>query len=128
MDTKMARRKTFDVEYVEVTEENMEEISQWSDNPIGGEGTDRFIQITDKNAMNARQTKAFIGDLILKSGSSFKAYSKKAFAKAFEDVEVIEHARNAKTGEYVTDEEAAANPESTVIERDVVATENLRSD
>jgi hypothetical protein len=132
MDTKTARRKTFDVDYVVVTEENISEVAVWCNGTVGGEEPDRFIKIVDKNAMNTRQTKAFVGDYVLKSGMTFKSYGKKSFYKSFDDV-VLEHAgapsetlkvaRSAKTGQFVTPTEALAHPETTVVEE--IPRENL---
>lgn len=124
MDIKNARRKTFDVEYVVVTQENLSEVEAWCEGTVGGEGEDSFIKLNDKNAMNARQTKAFIGDYVLKYGASFKSFGKKAFYKSFEDVvasgENVAHsnkiARSAKSGQFVTPDEAVRNPDTTVIE------------
>lgn len=127
MDTKAARRKTFDVEYVVVTEDNIEEVASWCGGAIGGTDADRFIRIIDKNAMNQRQTKAFIGDYMSRRNTSFKCYGKKSFLRDFDLLDVTiasEHselserevARSAKTGEFVSKEEAEKNPDTTVVE------------
>lgn len=136
MDTKKARRKTFDVEYVVVSGDNVEEVAAWCNGKVGDEGSGCFVQIADKNAFNARQTKAFIGDYVLKSGTSFKAYGKKAFEKSFDEIfkpgdemlaseitmtteeaEYKEVARSAETGQFVSQEEAEENPDTTVVEK-----------
>lgn len=125
MEIKTARRKSFDVEYVVVSEENIEEVRDWCGGAIGGEGADRFIRLIDKNAMNTRQTKAFIGDYVLKAGTSFKSYGKKPFEKSFEPLEGNRAAvnqkmqkvtRSAETGQFVTHQEAEENPDTTVVE------------
>ena len=127
METKAARRRTFDVEYVIVSEENIEEVADWSKGTIGGEGVDGYIRLQDKNAINQRQTKAFVGDYVVKYGKSFKSFTDSAFEKAFEEIPEVEdtvrrpvikvkHARSAKTGKFVSAKEAESNPDTTVIE------------
>jgi len=88
MEIKTARRKSFDVEYVEITKDNLNEVSVWCGGEVDlSDPENPFIRIKDKNAMNARQTKAFVGDYVLKSQSSFKAFSKKSFKRSFETTE-----------------------------------------
>lgn len=117
----MGRRKTFDIEYVIVDEDNIEEIAAWCGGTIGGEGKDRFIRIFDKNALNTRQTKAFFGDYVVhsKDTKTFKSFGRKAFNKTFVPLEATvtkELDRSAETGKFVSHETAAANPETTVHE------------
>ena len=86
MEIKKARRKTFEVSYVEVTKENMHEVATWCGGSIvtpDGDG-EVYIHVTDKGVMNARQKKAFVGDLVLKSGNQFKSFTKSSFKKSFE--------------------------------------------
>lgn len=136
MDTKKARRRSFDVEYVVVTEDNIEEVAKWCGSTVGtepGEGNAKFVKIlNDANAKNARQAKAFIGDLVLGyGGSSFKAYTQKAFDRSFEEVvasggnvthinqdDPSEHevARSAQSGQFVTKKYAEEHPDVTVVE------------
>lgn len=88
MDIKKARRKSFEVEYVEVTKDNLDEVASWCGGEVDRSDSENpFVRIKDKNAMNARQTKGFAGDLILKSNTSFKSFSKKAFKRSFETTE-----------------------------------------
>jgi hypothetical protein len=124
MDIKSARRKSFDVTYVIVSEENIEEVAAWCGGEIGGEGAERFVKVTDKNAISARQTKAFVGDYILKmseSGTSFKAFTEKAFNKSYEPIvasgeKAREVSRSAQSGQFVSHEEAEKHPDVTVTE------------
>ena len=118
METKTARRKAFDVEYVVVSEDNLKDVADWCHGAVGGEEEDRFIRILDKNAMNTRQTKAFIGDYILKYGNSFKSFGRKAFHKSFDELsEEHKVSRSAKTGKFVSHEDAEKFPDETVTER-----------
>ena len=89
MEIKKARRKTFEVSYVKVTAENMQEVAEWCGGSIvtpdeGG----KYIHVTDKGVMNARQKKAFVGDLVLKNGNQFKSFTKSSFKKSFETTEI----------------------------------------
>lgn len=113
---KQASRKTFDVDFVEVTAENMEEVADWCGGKMTNSQNDGgpYIKITDKMAVNSRQTKAFAGDLILKSPNGFKIYSKTSFRRSF-DIKVPVD-RDAGSGKFVSHEEAAANPGTTVHE------------
>ncbi len=120
LNIKDGRRKAFAIKYVEVTEENFRAVADWCGGVAGGEGKDRFVRVIDKNAMNQRQTKAFLGDFMLWSEEtrSYKAFSRKSFNKAFERLEHVEHDRSSVTGKYVSEAEAEAHPETTVHETD----------
>lgn len=120
MEIKKARRKSFDVDYVEVTEDNIREVATWCLGKVGGSGRDRFIRLNDKNAINVRQNKAFIGDFVLESETGFKSYSRKAFHKSFQTYEIpVSHEahRSAETGKFVTEEYAQEHPSTTVREQ-----------
>lgn len=152
METRNARRKSFDVQFVVVTAENMEEVAEWCSGEVGGEGDERFIKIIDKNAISTRQAKAFVNDYVLKmsaTGTSFKAFTEKAFKKSFEEMNTktdeksfdqvvtnaqddsprtVTHARSAQTGQFVSKEEAEAHPDTTVVETSEIPVEDLRTD
>lgn len=123
MEIRNARRKSFDVSYVIVTEENIEEVATWCGGEVGGEGAERYVKVTDKNAISTRQAKAFVDDYVLKmseTGSSFKAFTEKAFKKSYESIVASGEkkiARSAKSGQFVSHEEAEANPDTTVVEQ-----------
>ena len=90
------QRKPFFVEAVQVTEENIEAIAEWCKGrltPIKDEGDGsnaRFIKVNVKNPMTARQTKAFVGDWVLRSGDSFKVYKHESFFKVFNKTDLSE--------------------------------------
>lgn len=121
MDIKKAHRKSFDVEYVEVTEETIDEVAAWCGGVVGEQDGVKFIRIVDKNAINTRQTKAFVGDLVVHhlELKGFKSFGKKAFYKSFDDVlGISEIHRSAETGQFVTEEFAEENPDITVKENE----------
>jgi hypothetical protein len=95
MDTKKARKKSFDVDYVEVTEANIEEVAVWCGGRVIGSDKDRYI--------------------------------KKNFWRTFEEIvasgQKVSHARDAGSGEYVSDEYAEEHPDTTVIETDTSGSE-----
>jgi len=114
------RRKTFDIEYAEVTEDNMQEVATWCGGVVGrgDAGENLFIRLLDTNAMNATQTKAFAGDVVVKHLElhTFKKFTAKAFEKSYESVVIRHIARDAATGEIITETEAKENPEGSTIE------------
>lgn len=128
MDIQHGRRKSFDIEYVVVTEENIEDVAKWCKGVVGAEKPKdpkdpnekpiRFIRTVDKNAMNTRQTKAFVNDLIVKhlELNSFKSFSQKSFDKSYEGVTIAHVDRDATTGEFVSEAFAKENPSTTVHE------------
>lgn len=81
------RRKPFEVLAVQVTEENMAEVSEWCNGEIlkTGKGTP-FIKVPVVRPSMVRQTRAFAGDWILYSGRGHKVYTVKAFENSFEKV------------------------------------------
>lgn len=118
MDIKHGRRRSFDIEYVIVDEENIDKVADWCGGTVGGEGKDRFVKILDKGAINQMQTKAFLGDIVVRHMelNSFKKFGQKAFSKSYEEIETVELSRSAETGLFVSEEDAKAHPETTVTE------------
>lgn len=106
-------RKPLVVNGVRVTEENFSDVAEWCGGTIhwiedGSElfknghktgtidpksGADpvqpkkQFIKIRVINPRNSRQSKAYIGDWVLRSGSGCKIYTNKAFTNNFNPVE-----------------------------------------
>lgn len=78
-------RKPFEVDAVEVTEDNMQEVAEWCQGTVHDIPNGRpFIKVRVARALNERQTKAFVGDWVLYAGIGFKVYTKKAFNRSFE--------------------------------------------
>jgi len=105
LKTQIYGRKSFTVEAVRVTPQNMAEIAEWCGGEIQNTTENgrpkKFIKIDVKRAMNENQTQAFVGDWVLKSDSGFKKYSNRAFQQSFEKQKV-----------YTEAEAAAQNPKS----------------
>ena len=114
-------RKPFPVEAVQVTEENLNEVAKWCGGDIhtstktlrnaAGEETSKikrpFIKVDVHRPLNDRQTKAFVGDWVLKSESGFKVYTLKAFDNSFQKKFVGESSETV--GKLSTDAVAVAN-------------------
>lgn len=86
METTKFTRKPFDIEAVQVTSENMEEVASWSHGLIEedpGENGKFYIHIKVEHPITARQEKAYIGDWVLSSKKGFKIYTPGAFQKNF---------------------------------------------
>lgn len=118
MEIKQGRRKTFDIEYVLVTENNLSEVAAWAKTQVGGRGKDRFVKLDDKGAQSPLQKKAFIGDFVVrhKELNTFKKFSRKAFNSSYEEMEEREVSRSSESGQYVSHEEVVSNPGTTVTE------------
>ena len=102
-------RKPFFVSAVQVTEENMETIAAWCNGKINtykGDEDNRFIKVFVKNPMTPRQTKAFVGDWVLKSRDSFKVYKHESFLKVFDKTELVEIPEETTHKQEAEDDEA----------------------
>lgn len=83
-------RKSFPVDAVRVTAENMAEVAKWCDGEIqvdtaqdNTSGNTNFIKVRVQNPLNERQTKAYVGDWVLYAGKGYKVYKDSAFRKSF---------------------------------------------
>lgn len=84
--TETYARKSFPIECVQVTEENMDAIADWCGGTVMGTGTYRHIKLEVPDAKHVRQTKAHAGDWVTFAGTGFKIFSAKAFEKHFDKV------------------------------------------
>lgn len=75
-------RKSFPVDAIQVTSENMTEVAEWCKGTINDEGV--YISVDVKNPLTTKQTQAFVGDWVLKAPKGFKVYTDRAFSKNFE--------------------------------------------
>jgi len=82
-------RKSFPVEAIQVTPDNMEQVAKWCAGNIQEDGEKEghlsrtYIKVRVAYPINERQTQAYLGDWVLKSGRSFKVYNNSAFEKSF---------------------------------------------
>jgi hypothetical protein len=90
LEIKTYARKSFDVEAIQVTAENMSQVAKWCGGEIQKtEHNDpkrvrKYIQVSVIRAINPKQTQAFVGDWVLYTKSGFKVYVDKAFRETFE--------------------------------------------
>lgn len=83
-------RKPFFIEGVQVTAENMAEVSEWCKGEIlTVDGNERmppkkYIRVQVQRPINERQSKAFVGDWVLFANTGFKVYTENAFDRNFE--------------------------------------------
>lgn len=78
-------RKPFTIEAVRVTSSNLQDVAKWceSDVRIDEKGKNHvFVRV--HRPINDRQSKAYVGDWVLKAGTGFKVYTNKAFHNSFE--------------------------------------------
>jgi hypothetical protein len=83
-------RKPFLVKVFVVTDENLEYVASWCGGTVQ-QKTDgpRYIKVPVLKPMNDRHTEAFVGDSVLKSGTTFKVYLSRAFNANFDLVAAI---------------------------------------
>ena len=75
-------RKPIYTDAVEVTPENIELVAIWVSGTVHSAGDDsvtKWIEVPVKNPLYPRQTKAYVGDFVLKNKSGAKVYNPKAF-------------------------------------------------
>lgn len=81
-------RKTFDVEAVRVTAENMHELAEWCNGTVLAADTNTYIRVRVRKAKSAptapHLTRAYVGDWILRVGHNFKVFRNDAFLATFE--------------------------------------------
>lgn len=77
-------RKTFVVDAVEVTAENMEEVAKWCGGDVRTKDGQKYIRVRVYRPIGDRQTQAFVGDRVLYAGTGYKVYTPGAFEKSFD--------------------------------------------
>lgn len=80
-------RKTFNVEAIQVTDENMAEVADWCGGEVtslNGEGMRFYIVVPTLKAKTFRPNMAFAGGWVLKTGLGFTVYTRKGFTTSFE--------------------------------------------
>lgn len=87
MKTQKYFRKPFEIEAVQVTEENMPMVGDWCRGVIKRLNGLHYIHVKTSRPMNARQTRAYPGDWVLRTAHGFKVYQDKPFHATFEKVE-----------------------------------------
>lgn len=99
LTTRKFQRKPFQVEAVQVTVENFEQVAAWCRGSIVTVQTPehdgphlfafdpkRYIQVDVARPLTKRQTEAYVGDWVLYAAKGFKVYAAGPFRKNFEEV------------------------------------------
>lgn len=83
-------RKSFPVDVVRVTEDNIELAAEWCGGDVRmitqkkGGPEEKYVKVRVYRPSDDRQTMAFVGDRILYAGTGYKVYTPSAFDKSFE--------------------------------------------
>lgn len=83
--------KPTQVEAIQVTHQNMAEVSRWCSGQIKtvkDENTSqvrKFIKVKVWRAQSDKLTQAFVGDWVIRRGTNFKVYSEQAFKNSYTD-------------------------------------------
>lgn len=89
VETQRFVRKQFGVDAVQVTPENIEAVAEWCGGTVMHNGDKEghlsrdFIKVNVHMPKDEKQTQAYFGDWVLRSGRSFKVYTDSAFGKSF---------------------------------------------
>lgn len=91
MRTERYFRKTFSVDGIQITEDNMVEVAKWCggvikqlDEAKGEASGNRYIWVDVTNPINERQNEGWPGHWVLKASQGFKVYTDRAFHNSFE--------------------------------------------
>lgn len=76
-------RRPFEIDAVQVTAENIEEVAKWCNGDVRNEGDNQYVKVRVHRPMNDKQTKAFVGDWVLYAGTGYKVYTSKPFKSSF---------------------------------------------
>lgn len=84
--TKRARRRDIYVDYVQVTAENMPELAKWCKGKIRRTRNGaKYIYVDVLHPIEPKQSRAYVGDVLLSSPTGFKVFTERGFHKSFEE-------------------------------------------
>ena len=92
IDIKVFKRYPLYPEGVEVTEENKEEVAKWCGGTVKSFGDSFYIHVPVMRPMNKRQSRANVGDHVLRLGGGFKVYTPTGMLKSFRESDLAEKA------------------------------------
>ena len=89
-------RKPFHIEAIQVTIENMAEVANWCGGEVRRQGprAARYIQVPVVRTFNDRQSMAFTGDWVTKSGNKFKVYTDSSLKATFDPDNAVQQDGN----------------------------------
>jgi hypothetical protein len=74
------------VDAVQVTQDNMAEVSEWCDGVIRKTGDKPYVKVPVTRPQRDRQAQAFVGDWVIKGGMGWKVYTASAMTKMFIEI------------------------------------------
>lgn len=89
------KRKSFEVEAVQVTAQNLQEAAKWCGGDVRFENNNldidsAYIKVKVRRPLSEKQTRAAVGDWILLSESGYKVYTSRAFESSFVEATDVE--------------------------------------
>ena len=89
------KRKSFEVEAVQVTAQNLQEAAKWCGGDVRFENNNldidsAYIKVKVRRPLSEKQTRAVVGDWILLSESGYKVYTSRAFESSFVEATDVE--------------------------------------
>jgi hypothetical protein len=115
-------KKPLHVEAVRVTRKNFRDLAKWCDGKIQTEQADsaqnpgaKYIKVQAHNPINNRQTKAFVGDWILRTDRGFKVYTHQTFTQSFDEENQGKSYPYMNGGYVVIGPECFGQPDGSVI-------------
>lgn len=141
MEIKKLKRKPFDVDAVQVTEENMREVAEWCNGELrtitSGQDAGTYIKVKVRYPLNDRQTQAWPSDWVLASQKGYKVYTDNAIRHSFnfaedEEDELQELRVTAESADEVQpsnvfDNEGPLKHGTTVSDEDSISGKNRSS-
>jgi hypothetical protein len=90
MQTSVYNRKPLQVEAIQVTDDNLYEIAKWCGGDVHTHpvNSKKHIEVKVLHPLHKKQSRAAIGDWVLKSEQGFKIYADSAFRKGFEPAQM----------------------------------------
>jgi hypothetical protein len=90
MEIGLYARKPLNVQAIQIDADNMEAVAAWCGGKVlshppkkEGQAPKKFVRVDVLNPLSKKQTRAYVGDWILKSNQGFKIWSNSAFMKGF---------------------------------------------
>lgn len=114
-------RSPFQIEAVQVTEENIQEVAAWCEGEVKLQekkgSREQYILVKVHRPLNEKHKMAFVGDWVTKSETGYKVYTDRAFSNTFYEEPYSERTLNVFNNleeMRVTDEPVPAEPEPEV--------------
>lgn len=90
MQTQRYNRVQFEVDAVQVADDNIHEVAEWCGGKVHEDKhvdesipPSQFVKVPVHRPLNTKQTRAYVGDWVLSSDTGFKVYTDRAFQNSF---------------------------------------------